>query len=85
VHDNQNVSAKLRLYQTATPKIYGPDAKKKGADSSIEISSMDDEALYGQEIYRLGFGTAVSQGILTDYKVMVLTVSEQAIQKDMQQ
>ncbi|EHN59081.1 type ISP restriction/modification enzyme [Oenococcus kitaharae] len=85
VHDNANVSAKLRLYQTATPKIYGPDAKKKGADSSIEISSMDDEALYGQEIYRLGFGTAVSQGILTDYKVMVLTVSEQAIQKDMQQ
>lgn len=29
VHDNGVVKGKLRLYQTATPKVYGPEAKKK--------------------------------------------------------
>lgn len=26
VHDNENVKGKLRMYQTATPKIYGDNA-----------------------------------------------------------
>ena len=55
VHDNDIVKGKLRLYQTATPKVYGPEAKKKADDNSMVISSMDDETKYGTEIFRLGF------------------------------
>lgn len=84
VHSNLNVKAKKRLYQTATPKLYGMDAKKKAKDNSIVISSMDDESLYGEVFYRLGFGDAISRGILTDYKLMVLAVDETVVQKDMQ-
>lgn len=84
VHDNENVKGKLRMYQTATPKIYGDNVKKNAKDKSILLSSMDDESKYGEVIYRMGFGQAVSHGILTDYKVMVLAVDETAIQKDMQ-
>lgn len=84
VHDNQNIRAQHRLYQTATPKIYSHDTKKKGQDENIVIASMDDSAIYGEEIYRLGFGDAVSRGILTDYKVEVLAVDEAVIQRDMQ-
>ncbi len=84
VHDNSVVKSKLRLYQTATPKVYGPEAKKKADDNSMIISSMDDESKYGSEIYRLGFGDAVSRGRLTDYKVSVLAVSENYINKNMQ-
>ncbi|MEB7770281.1 DEAD/DEAH box helicase [Mammaliicoccus sciuri] len=84
VHNNENVKGKLRMYQTATPKIYGDNAKKNAKDKSILLSSMDDESKYGEVIYRMGFGQAVSHGILTDYKVMVLAVDETAIQKDMQ-
>lgn len=84
VHSNLNVKAKKRLYQTATPKLYGMDAKKKAKDNSIVISSMDDESLYGEVFYRLGFGDAISHGILTDYKLMVLAVDETVVQKDMQ-
>jgi predicted helicase len=40
---------------------------------------MDDETLYGPELHRLGFGEAVSRGLLTDYKVLVLAVDEQAV------
>lgn len=84
VHNNNYIKASKRLYQTATPKIYGTDAKQKAEDSSIVLSSMDNKDIYGEEIFRLGFGQAVSNDILTDYKVMVLAVDEKVIQKDMQ-
>lgn len=84
VHDDDIVKGKLRLYQTATPKVYGPEAKKKADDNSMVISSMDDETKYGTEIFRLGFGDAVSRGYLTDYKVSVLAVSETFVNKEMQ-
>ncbi|MGW9909767.1 DEAD/DEAH box helicase [Streptococcus sp. 151470009-6] len=84
VHSNLNVKGAKRLYQTATPKLYGTDAKKKAEENSIVISSMDDESLYGSVFYRLGFGDAISHDILTDYKLMVLAVDETVVQKDMQ-
>ena len=84
VHNDSNVRAVKRLYQTATPKLYGTDAKRKAEENSIVISSMDDENLYGTVFYRLGFGDAISHGILTDYKLMVLAVDETIVQKDMQ-
>lgn len=84
VHSNLNVKGAKRLYQTATPKLYGTDAKKKAEENSIVISSMDDESLYGRVFYRLGFGDAISHDILTDYKLMVLAVDETVVQKDMQ-
>lgn len=84
VHLNTNVKAKLRLYQTATPKIYDQNAKKKAKEDSIVVASMDDKSIYGEEIFRLSFGDAVAQGYLTDYKVSVLAVSESYVNKDMQ-
>lgn len=84
VHSDLNVKGVKRLYQTATPKLYGVDAKKKAQANSIVISSMDDESLYGKVFYRLGFGDAISHDILTDYKLMVLAVDETVVQKDMQ-
>lgn len=84
VHNNQIVQARHRLYQTATPKIYSQDTKKKGQEENIVIASMDDVDMYGDEIFRLGFGDAVAKGILTDYKVEVLAVDEAVIQRDLQ-
>ncbi|WP_342365048.1 N-6 DNA methylase [Jeotgalibacillus proteolyticus] len=46
---------------------------------------MDNTELYGEEFYRIGFGDAISQGILTDYKVMVLAVDEEMIARRFQQ
>ena len=84
VHSDLNVKGIKRLYQTATPKLYGIEAKKKAEENSSVISSMDDENLYGSVFYCLGFGDAISQDILTDYKLMVLAVDETVVQKDMQ-
>lgn len=84
VHSNSNVQGLKRMYQTATPKIFGESAKKNAQEKSILLASMDDESKYGEVFFRMGFGQAVSHDILTDYKVMVLAVDEAAIQKDMQ-
>lgn len=84
VHDNKIVKAQKRLYQTATPKIYGQNSKRKAIEQSIEISSMDDKDIYGDEIARLSFGQAVDLGALTDYRVSILAVDESYVNKNMQ-
>ena len=76
IHKNENVKAKKRLYMTATPRLYGENAKNKASLNDLILCSMDDESIYGEEFYRVGFAYAVHHGLLTDYKVMVLTVSE---------
>src|SRR5699024_3752056 len=84
VHDNRNIKGAKRLYQTATPRVFGDNAKSKAEEMSVKIADMDDENLYGKEFYRLGFGEAVHKNILTDYKVMVLAVDESMVQKEVQ-
>ena len=37
---------------------------------------MDDKAAFGPEFHRLGFGEAVKQDLLSDYKVLVIAVDE---------
>jgi len=85
VHDNKFINSKKRLYMTATPRLYSDDVKSKAAQMEALLCSMDDVALYGEEIYRIGFGEAVERDLLSDYKVLILTLSEKdvppAIQK----
>lgn len=79
VHYDENVRGAKRLYMTATPRIYGETAKRKGAEEDFTIASMDDESIYGPVAYQIKFGEAVERGLLTDYKVVVLTVEEDAL------
>lgn len=76
VHDNEFIKASKRLYMTATPRLYDANTKTKAAQAEAVLCSMDDTALYGDEIYRIGFGEAVDKKLLTDYKVLILTLSE---------
>ena len=76
VHNNDFLKAKKRLYMTATPRLFSDDSKSKADQANAVLCSMDDESIYGPEIYRIGFGEAVNQGLLSDYKVLILTVSE---------
>ena len=84
VHDNKFVTAKKRLYMTATPRIYAEQSKQKALESDATLASMDDESYYGKEFHRLNFGKAVSQGLLSDYKVLVLAVSEDHVSRQLQ-
>jgi predicted helicase len=76
VHSDEFVQGRKRMYMTATPRLYSDDSKKKAVDIDAVLCSMDDKRIYGEEIYRIGFGEAVRKGLLSDYKVLVLTVNE---------
>lgn len=84
VHDNNIINSKKRLYMTATPRIYGDASKKKAVDNSALLCSMDDETVYGKDFHVLGFAEAVSMGLLSDYKVIVLAVDEGYVSRTLQ-
>ena len=76
VHDDSKVHGRLRMYMTATPRIYGEAGKAKAESQSVVLYSMDDEKVYGKEFFRYSFGKAVDEGMLCDYRVIVLTMDE---------
>ena len=84
IHSNDHVAAKKRLYMTATPRIFGDAAKRKADDHDAELASMDDESKFGKDLFHRGFGWAVEQELLTDYKVVVLAVDEGLISSTIQ-
>jgi len=79
VHDNTFLVARKRVYMTATPRIYGETAKTKAREMDAALCSMDNPGFYGEEFYRIGFGKAVERLLLSDYKVLILTVHEDSI------
>lgn len=79
VHDADFIKAKKRLYMTATPRLYDDNVKSKAAQAEAILCSMDDKALYGEEMYRIGFGEAVERDLLTDYKVLILTLNDKDV------
>ncbi len=79
VHDNDCIVAKKRMYMTATPRLYTDASKQKAQENDAILCSMDDESIYGQEMYRIGFGEAVAKNLLADYKVLILTLKEEQI------
>ncbi|OZC35704.1 damage-inducible protein [Marinobacter vinifirmus] len=84
IHDAEYIRAAKRLYMTATPRIYGDSAKVKAESGDVTLCSMDDEALYGKELFIINFSEAVQRGLLVDYKVLVLTVEESVISRRLQ-
>lgn len=84
VHENSFLQAKKRIYMTATPRLYSEDNQKKAKEADAYLCSMDDVVIYGEEVYRFGFGEAVDKQLLSDYKVLVLTLSEDQIPESLQ-
>lgn len=76
IHSNDHVAGKKRLYMTATPRIFGDNVRSKADEVGAELASMDDETLFGKTLFYRGFGWAVQNGLLTDYKVIVLAMDE---------
>ncbi|ATA56183.1 damage-inducible protein [Variovorax boronicumulans] len=84
VHDGDFLRAAKRIYMTATPRIYGDSAKATAERDSVALCSMDDKALYGEELFVITFSEAVKRGLLVDYKVIVLAVEEAHVSRRLQ-
>ena len=61
---------------TATPRIFGDNVRSKADEVGAELASMDNPDLFGETLFYRGFGWAVQNGLLTDYKVIVLAMDE---------
>lgn len=84
IHSNDNVAGKKRVYMTATPKIFGENAKSKAKQHDVALASMDDPDMFGELLYYKGFSWAVENNLLSDYKVIVLAVDEGLISAGVQ-
>ena len=84
VHNADRIRANKRLYMTATPRLYTEGAKSKAARHDTEVFSMDEPEIYGPELHRLPFSKAVELDELSDYKVVVLAISEREVNTALQ-
>ena len=72
-HDNDAFPATYRVYQTATPKVFGV---KNTRNTDWIVRTMDDEAVFGVELYRKSYPEAVRNGWLSDYRIIALGVND---------
>jgi superfamily II DNA or RNA helicase len=77
--DAQKIRAKKRLFTTATPRTYSSNVKKTAEDRGVEVVGMDDEAVFGKQLFALKFGEAIKRGLLTDYRVVIIGVDDPTI------
>ena len=85
VHDEKFVRGAKRLYMTATPRIYSDAAQATAEKDNVALCSMDDESLYGKELFVLTFSEAVQRGLLVDYKVIVLAIEAAHVSRRLQE
>ena len=78
-HDDTRLHAHKRLYMTATPRIYTQRSRRRLAQHGVDVVDMGDYHVYGPELHRLPFAKAVDHRILSDYRVIVLGVSEGSV------
>ena len=81
VHDNDVIRGRKRIYMTATPRIYGENARSKAREADAILASMDNPELFGDVLFHHGFARAVESNILTDYRVIVLAMDERRSQR----
>ena len=84
IHDNGFIKGNKRIYMTATPRIFSDTVKTKANEVDATLASMDNPKLYGETLFELNFSYAVQNGLLTDYKVIVLAMDESIVSESMQ-
>jgi predicted helicase len=76
VLDASKIKAHKRLFMTATPRFFTGRLRREAKESDWEVASMDDESLFGPVLHRLSFAEAIEEGLLSDYQVAVVGVSD---------
>lgn len=81
VLDSKKIPTKKLLFMTATPRTYTTAVKQMASDRGVEMSSMDDQKVFGKELHKLSFGQAIEQDLLTDYRVVIVGVTDPQVQE----
>ena len=75
-HDNDAMPAMYRIYQTATPRVYDTTKVRLDRNSDWIVRSMDDEEVFGVELYRKSYVEAVNNGWLADYRIIAVALND---------
>jgi predicted helicase len=76
VLQNNALPSKLYLFMTATPRIFTANVQKTASERGVEVYSMDDESIFGKQLHNYSFADAIRDGVLTDYRVVVVGVDD---------
>jgi superfamily II DNA or RNA helicase len=68
--------SKHYLFMTATPRIFTANVQKTASERGVEVYSMDDESIFGKQLHNYSFADAIRDGVLTDYRVVVVGVDD---------
>ena len=79
IHDNQRIPARKRLYMTATPRVVSDNIKKKLNEELKYAYDMSNPEIFGYEFYRMTFKQAIEKGILIDYKIITVGITDEQI------
>ena len=74
-HDNGAMPATYRIYQTATPRVYGNNKIRVDHNADWVVRSMDDEKDFGVGLYRKSYVEAVNNRWLADYRIIAVGVN----------
>ncbi len=75
IHYQDAIRSRTRLYLTATPKIFDAGVE----DTDRVIASMDNHDTFGVVSHSLSFCKAIEIGLLSDYRLVVTTLTEESI------
>jgi len=81
VHNNKRVPSKKRIYMTATPKVASKSLKTKLGQDYELLCDMGQEDIFGREAFRMSFAEAIDKGILCQYKIIGVGVSDKEVKK----
>src|SRR3989338_7409197 len=74
--DNAKIKSEKRLFMTATPRYFTDRVIEKSQELEYEMASMDDKEKYGPVFHQLTFGAAIKGNLLSDYRVVIISASE---------
>ena len=70
---DRKITIRRRIFMTATERVFRGDRN--------DVLSMDSEKNYGKRFFHLSFKEAIKQGIITDYKILTMAVSDGHIRR----
>ncbi|MGW1787654.1 Helicase associated domain protein [Streptomyces tubercidicus] len=78
IHDDAAVPAKIRLYMTATPRVWAAPARNELLPfmERVPLATMDHREIFGPTVFELGMAEAIERGILADYQVVMPIVDD---------
>ncbi|MDD4873295.1 MAG: DEAD/DEAH box helicase family protein, partial [Kiritimatiellae bacterium] len=76
---DEGIKISKRLFMTATERLVRPWIIEKAMLADRVVFSMDNEEIYGPTFDRYTFGEAISDDVISDYKIVLTAISHQEV------